>query len=169
MGPFLSGSLAVWLPVGLVWVSGTTGETTVGRVAATVLGGVLHLRASTLGANPDPLSFLIFDFLSTDGERSLGSEKWWPRAEPAAVRLGPGVTDTIDGRVLLQPRGYNRQWLRVGHPSRTLPILVEAFTASGTTLPRFLPSGVVAGDGVYRAATGSPGSDGPHPLELIDV
>jgi hypothetical protein len=154
-----------WFPLGYVTLGSRSREVRVGRFSGELLDGSLHLRVAYRGGgSPDPLSFFIVDFVGDDGVRSIGSEKWWPKAEPAAVRLGPCPASEASGVVTIKARSFNRRRLLEGFPSPAAPVSVEAFLPSGSAYPWFTPSGF-SSDGVTLDLVGGPvGGGGAYRL-----
>jgi hypothetical protein len=145
-----------WLPIGYRVVTPRSGEVAVGRFAGELLNGTLHLRISYRGAGPsDRFSFFIVDFVSDEDVRSVGSEKWWPRPEPSAVRLGPCPAGEVSGTVTIKARSFNRRRMLEGFPTPAAPLLMEAFLPAGVSYPRFTPGGF-SRDGVSFDLDGDP-------------
>ncbi len=145
-----------WFPLGLVALGARSREVRVGRFSGDLLDGCLHLRVAYRGGgSPDPLSFFIVDFVGEDGIRSIGSEKWWPKAEPAAVKLGPCPATSASGVVTIKARSFNRRRLLEGFPSPVAPVSIEAFLPSGSSYPWFTPSGF-SSDGATLDLIGEP-------------
>jgi hypothetical protein len=158
-----------WHPIGLTTVGANDREVSLGRFAGVLPGGVLHLQLRYAGeGSPDLLSFCIVDFLDDDGARSLGSDRWWPKAQPSAVRLGPGVVSEVAGTVLLRPRTYNLQWLKAGLPAPTLPVSVSAWLPDGLSFPYFVPRGFAVGAGFFDVAGDPVGPGGAHAVGPAD-
>ena len=155
----------MWHPIGFVALSAFASQVVVGRFAGELPNGLLHLRMSYAArSSPDPLSFLIVDFLDDSGVHSLGSEKWWPRPEPGVVRLGPSIGPEAEGRVLLRPRSYNMRWLEAGVPLHFLPVFVEAWLPQGTSSPQYLPTGFDDGFSLFDLSGVSVGPAGAQEL-----
>ena len=130
-------------------------------MAGELLNGCLHLRIAYQGtADPDPLSFFIVDFLDDDGIRSIDSVKFWPKAQPAACRLGPCPETEVAGRVMMRARSLNRRRLLSGFPVPTAPFSVEVFLPAGTTFPRFTPAGLQLGDDLLELVGDAVGPGG---------
>jgi hypothetical protein len=103
-----------------------------------------------------------------DGARSLGSDRWWPKLQPSAVRLGPGVVSEVAGTVLLRPRTYNLQWLKAGLPAPTMPVAVSAWLPNGLVFPRFVPRGFSVGAGFFDVAGEPVGPGGAYAVGPAD-
>lgn len=159
-----------WLPIGFSVLGPRSREVPIGRFNGDLTDGSLHLRISYRGSgNPDPLSFFIVDFIGDDGIRSIGSEKWWPKAEPSAVRLGPCPAAVASGTVTIKARSFNRRRMLEGFPSPSAPVFAEVFLSAGTVFPRFAPSGFRSG-GVTFFLGGSPvGPAAAYALEVPDA
>lgn len=139
----------MWFPIGYAVMGPSSREVRAGRFAGTLPGGVLYLMAEYLGqGSPDPLSFLLFDFLDDDGIRPLQAGKWWPKEQPSVVQLGPGIASEVAGTILIRPRSYNLRWLEAGLPEPLLPVAVSAWLETGTASPFAVPRGFDAGNGV---------------------
>ena len=154
-----------WHPIGYRVVGPFDGEVSVGRFAGILPGGILHLLATYHGiSGPDPLSFGIFDFLNDDGIRSLGSEKWWPRPQPSAVRLGPAPEEEAEGRILFRLRSYNTGWIRHGLPEPRFAVSVQAWLPVGSSEPLYCPAGFVVGATEYGLPGDAADSSLAYPL-----
>jgi hypothetical protein len=159
-----------WFPVGIGYLHSASVEVAIGRVAGVLPGGLLHLRLDCGGGSDiDPLSFLIVDLLGDDGIRPLGSEKFWPKREPAAVRLGPSAEEAVAGVVTLRPRSINRRRLAEGEVLRALPVRVEAFLSAQPALPRFSSAGFVRGERRLQLSGGPVGPAGAWAVRLSDA
>ena len=159
-----------WLPIGFCVLGPSSGEVPVGRFAGELLDGALHLRIAYHGpGDPDPMSFLIVDFLSDSSIRSIGSEKFWPRPQPAAVRLGPCPEEEAAGRVLIKARSFNRRRLLEGLPSPSLPLSVQAYLPAGVTFPRFVPAGIDVPGGVLGLVGSPVGPGGAYAVGVSDA
>lgn len=155
----------MWQPIGFANLAANTPQVVIGRFAGELLNGVLHLRiAYEATAGPDPLSFLIVDFLDDDGTHSLGAEKYWPRPEPSVVRLGPSIESEAAGTVLLRPRSYNLRWLEAGLPAPRIPLSVSAWLPNGISFPRYIPSGFADGFSVFDPSGDPVGPGGAEAL-----
>jgi hypothetical protein len=150
-----------WQLVGLVGLGPTSGEVVVGRVAADLINDALILLVSTLSpADPRPLGFAVLSFVDDDKIRSLPAGRYYPQAEPSVERLGPGLTATVAGTIRIRPRSYNRRWLAAGYPAAAWFIRISVDAAVGSTIPRFVPAGIVFGADEFIPAGGA-GDDDP--------
>jgi hypothetical protein len=158
-----------WFPVGACYLSSTSVEVAIGHVSGVLSGGLLHLRLDCGGGSDvDPLSFLIVDLLGDDEIRPLGSEKFWPKREPAAMRLGPCAEEAVSGVVTLRSRSINKRRLAEREGPRFLPVRVEAFLPSQPALPRFTPAGFARGEQQLQLSGGPIGPGGAWPVRLSD-
>jgi hypothetical protein len=109
---------------------------------------------------------LIVDFLSDEGVRSVGSEKFWPKPQPAAVSLGPCVEQIVAGEVLLKARRITRRQFASTIPPSGARFWVEAFIPPGTAEPRYVSPLVGEGE-VTFTLTGEPvGPAGAYAVRL---
>jgi hypothetical protein len=156
-----------WAIVGQVSVGAEDREVEIGRVSCSLRGGVLPLLfAYASQLSPDNLSFCIVDFLGDDGVRSLGSARWWPKRQGSLVNLGPGVAESVEGRILVRPRSFNTRWLRVGLPSPVLPVRCSVWVEGPgqVVAARFVPRSFSTASGFFVPSDEGAAPGGARPL-----
>jgi len=156
-----------WKLAGIAAISARSAEVSLGSAAGTTLEGRVPLLLTTLQpANVWPLGFAVVGLVEAGNVRSFGSERYYPQREPTLVNLGPGVSSSYSGRIVLRPRGYNRRWLESGYPAPVWIVRAAVYDNGANTAPTFTPNSFTL-DGVEAVRDGdASNSNQPRGLKI---